>query len=247
MVAHSAAPSARARLARAQAVTVLTGAGISADSGVPTFRGAGGLWRAYRAEDLATPDAFTRNPVLVWEWYAWRRERIAECRPNAAHVALAALESRMRRFCLITQNVDGLHQQAGSSALIELHGSIWRVRCTTDATVSECRDAPLPALPPRCRCGALLRPDVVWFGEPLPEHVIDQAVRAAEQCDVMLVVGTSAVVHPAAALPRVAKSYGAYVVEVNPEPTPVSPRADEVHRGTAADVLPHLLGFDPQC
>ena len=229
------------RLRRARSVVILTGAGVSAESGVPTFRGPDGLWRTYRAEQLATPEAFVRDPLLVWEWYNWRRQKIAACRPNPAHQALAALEQTVPEFLLITQNVDGLHQRAGSKAVVELHGNIWRVRCTADNAVAENTDVPLGTVPPRCTCGAVQRPDVVWFGEPLPEAAIARAMRAAEQCEIMLVVGTSALVQPAASLPQFAKRHRGYVIEVNPEPTPVTAYADESHRGAAGVILPQLM------
>jgi NAD-dependent deacetylase len=222
-------------------VTVLTGAGVSAESGVPTFRGADGLWRQYRAEDLATPEAFRRDPGLVWEWYDWRRQLIVRCQPNPAHHALADLEGRCPEFLLITQNVDGLHPRAGSRRIVELHGNLWRVRCLQDETTTENFEVPLPSLPPRCGCGGLLRPDVVWFGEALPAEALRQAFQAAESCDVFLVVGTSAVVQPAASLPLVAKRHGAYVVEVNLEPTPLTSMAHEAFHGKAGEILPRLF------
>jgi NAD-dependent deacetylase len=230
------------RIADASSMAVLTGAGVSAESGVPTFRGADGLWRRHRAEDLATPEAFARDPALVWEWYDWRRQLIAGCRPNPAHTAIAALEGRVPDFLLITQNVDGLHRRAGSRRLIELHGNLWRVRCPADGIVVENLEVPLAALPPRCACGAILRPDVVWFGEALPTDAIQRAYHAAESCDLMLVVGTSALVQPAATLPMIAKAHGAYLVEVNLEPTPLSAAADESYHGRAGEILPRLLG-----
>src|SRR5512136_453334 len=234
-------PTLDERILRVKRVIVLTGAGVSAESGVPTFRGADGLWRRHRAEDLATPEAFARDPRLVWEWYESRRQLIATRRPNAAHEAIAALETHAREFLLITQNVDGLHRRAGSRRLAELHGNLWRVRCLAEGTVTENREVPLRSLPPYCACGALLRPDVVWFGEALPTDAIRQAYDAAESCDVMLAVGTSALVQPAASLPMIAKTHGAYVVEVNLEPTPLSSLVDEAHHGRAGEVLPRLL------
>jgi NAD-dependent protein deacetylase/lipoamidase len=230
------------RLRAARRVVVLTGAGISAESGVPTFRGPGGLWRQYRPEDLATPEAFARDPHLVWEWYAWRRETIAPLRPNAAHAALVMLEERTPEFLLATQNVDGLHAAAGSVRLVDLHGTIWRLRCTACGREREDRRVPLPDLPPRCDCGALLRPGVVWFGEALPEEAVAASFAAARAADVVLVVGTSSLVHPAAALPQVARAAGAFVVEINPEPTPLTPRADLSLRGTAATLVPAVVG-----
>jgi NAD-dependent deacetylase len=222
-------------------VAVLTGAGVSADSGVPTFRGADGLWRRHRAEDLATPEAFARDPRLVWEWYDWRRQLISGCEPNPAHHAIAALEARVPEFLLITQNVDGLHRKAGNRKLVEFHGNLWRLRCLTEGTLIENLETTLPSIPPRCACGALLRPDVVWFGEALPTEAVHRAYQAAESCDVMLVVGTSALVQPAASLPMIAKAHGAYVVEVNLEPTPLSSLVDEAHHGRAGEILPRLL------
>jgi NAD-dependent deacetylase len=225
---------------RYEPVVVLTGAGISAESGVPTFRGEDGLWRQYRAEELATPSAFERNPTLVWEWYDWRRGLIARCEPNAAHQALAEMESGFRDFVLVTQNVDGLHQRAGSGQVVQLHGNIWQVRCTAEGTIFDREDVPLSEIPPRCSCGALLRPHVVWFGEPLEADVLAAAYRAAERCRLMLVVGTSAVVQPAASLPVIAKQRGAYVIEFNMDQTPLSSLADEVILGPAAEEVPRL-------
>jgi NAD-dependent deacetylase len=233
--------SAGARLRAAQRVLVLTGAGVSAESGVPTFRGPEGLWRQFRPEDLATMDAFERDPKLVWEWYAWRREQIAPLRPNPAHQAIAALEREAPDFLLATQNVDGLHRQAGSRSLVELHGTLWRVRCTGCGQVEDDRRVPLPELPPRCACGAGLRPDVVWFGEALPAAPLEQAFAAARDADVVLVVGTSSLVYPAAALPQAARAAGAFVIEVNPEPTPLTPLAQVSLRGRAAEVVPALV------
>jgi len=227
----------------AGSVVVLTGAGVSAESGVPTFRGEDGLWRNFRAEELATPGAFARDPKLVWEWYQWRRELVAACKPNPAHEFIARLERASRGdFLLVTQNVDGLHRLAGSSKLLEVHGNIWDVRCTACGASREDRTLPFPELPPKCdECGGLLRPGVVWFGEALPEEAIGRAFAAAETCDLMLVVGTSAVVYPVAYLPQLAKRAGAYVVEVNPDETPLTPFADESRRGKAGEVLKNLL------
>jgi len=220
-------------------VTVLTGAGVSAESGVPIFRGEEGLWRQYRPEELATPDAFRRDPRLLWEWYNWRRELIDECSPNRAHETLALMEKTLPDFTLITQNVDGLHQATGSENVLELHGNIWRVRCTACGYLTEDHRVPLPELPPHCpECGRLLRPDVVWFGEPLPQDILDEAWAAAAGCRTMLVIGTSAVVQPAASLPMAALRNGAELVEVNPAETPLSRHADEVLRAPAAEALP---------
>lgn len=223
-----------------RSVAVLTGAGISAESGVPTFRGKDGLWRSYRAEDLATPHAFRRDPQLVWEWYAWRRNLIGACRPNAAHHTLVEIESYFADFTLVTQNVDGLHRLVGSQHVVELHGNIWRMRCTRNCRPHwEDRADPLPEILPRCPdCGALARPDVVWFGEPLPGDELEAAWAAVQRCQVMLVIGTSALVHPAASLPLVAMRSGAYVVEFNPQPTPLSDAVGEAIREPAAVALP---------
>jgi len=227
-------------IADVQSVAVLTGAGVSAESGVPTFRGEGGLWRNHRAEDLATPGAFRRDPALVWQWYEWRRGLIGACRPNAAHYTLAEMASYFRDFALITQNVDGLHRLAGSRNVIELHGNIWGLRCTRGCRPNwEDRRHPLPEVPPRCPdCGGLARPDVVWFGESLPAAALDAAFAAAERCQVMLVVGTSAVVQPAASLPVMALQGGATVVEFNPGTTPLTAVVDEATHAPAAEALP---------
>ena len=225
---------------RVRSLAVLTGAGISAESGVPTFRGEGGLWRSYRAEDLATPGAFRRDPQLVWEWYDWRRGLIGACAPNAAHETLAEMELHFDDFVLITQNVDGLHRLAGSRNVVELHGNIWRMRCTRGCRAPwEDRTVPLPDIPPHCpSCGALARPDVIWFGESLPNHALDAAFAAARRCQVMLVIGTSAVVQPAATLPVLALQRGAYVVEINPQATPLSGAVDQAIHEPAAMALP---------
>jgi NAD-dependent deacetylase len=226
---------------RFRRIVVLTGAGISAESGVPTFRGEAGLWRQYRPQELATPGAFARDPKLVWEWYNWRRGLIAACQPNPAHQTLAYMEAMLPDFALITQNVDGLHHLAGSQRVLELHGNIWRMRCTRDGTNYVDRTIPLPELPPRCaNCGALLRPDVVWFGEVLPAEVLEAAFSAAATCDIMLVIGTSALVQPAATLPLIARQNGAVIIEINPQPTPLSDYVDLSLRQPAAQALPLL-------
>ena len=222
-------------------IVALTGAGISAESGVPTFRGEGGLWHQYRAEDLATPGAFARDPKLVWEWYDWRRGLIGACQPNPAHHTLVDMEAELPNFTLITQNVDGLHRLAGNRRLLELHGDIWRLRCTREGTRQVDRTTPLPEIPPHCaNCGALLRPDVVWFGEALPTDILDAAFAAAAMCDIVLVIGTSALVQPAASLPLIAKENGAALVEINPQPTPLSDYADLSLRQPSAQALPQL-------
>ena len=239
--------AARSRLAAARSVAVLTGAGISADSGVPTFRGPAGLWRTRRAEELATPEAFARDPRLVWEWYDWRRGLIAAARPNPGHDALAALERRGERhghrFTLITQNIDGLHADAGGRRVLELHGNIWKLRCTVCGAVSTDRRVPLPLTPrlPACvRCGGLLRPHIVWFGEPLDPAVMQAAIDAATSCELFLVVGTSGVVQPAASLASMAWETGAWVVEINPERS-ASPAVHCWLSGRAAEILPRVI------
>ncbi|MFQ5792264.1 MAG: NAD-dependent deacetylase [Acidobacteriota bacterium] len=228
------------KLAEARRVSILTGAGVSAESGVPTFRGPEGLWRKFRPEELATPEAFARDPRLVWEWYDWRRQKVASCRPNRGHEALAGIEPAFEDFTLVTQNVDGLHRAAGSRRVCELHGNIWILRCTGCHRREEDRRTPLLELPPRCRCGSLLRPDVVWFGEALPAEPLSRSVEAMRRCQLLLVVGTSALVHPAGSLPVLAKQSGALVVEVNRERTPLSGLADATLLGPSATFLPEL-------
>ncbi len=230
------------RLSRADRLVVLTGAGVSSESGIPTFRGRNGLWENYGAEDLATWEAFQSDPELVWRWYEYRRQMIADATPNPAHTAIADLEKSCDDFMLVTQNVDGLHARAGSTNPIELHGNIWRGRCTKEQTLVDLPDTPLSELPPRCKsCGALIRPDVVWFGEPLPPEAYDASYDAASDCDAMLVVGTSALVRPASSLPLVAKHSGAFVVEVNTEYTAISVLIDTTLIGRAGEVLPSLV------
>jgi len=202
------------RNARPRRVVVLTGAGVSADSGIPTFRGPGGLWRNFRPEELATPEAFRRDPVLVWEWYEWRRKLIREAKPNAAHEALA----RIADAVIVTQNVDGLHARAGSNDVVELHGNILRVRCVREGT-RRMHEQPFATDPPLCACGGMLRPDVVWFGEMLPEDAIARAAAAVQGADLMLVIGTSGVVYPAAGFVSL---HSGISVEINPEASSIS-------------------------
>jgi len=231
------------RLRAAQRVAALTGAGVSAESGVPTFRDAQtGLWAKFDPTELATPSAFARNPKFVWDWYAWRRELLAGAAPNPGHHALAAIGRHAPQFRLITQNVDGLHQAAGSTGVIELHGNIGRVRCSRGCgTVEHWAEAKADE-PPRCpACGAFLRPDVVWFEEMLPPAALAAAEDAALHCDVLLVIGTAAEVYPAAALPHTARACGATVVEINPQATALSADVAHVLRGPAGVVLPALV------
>lgn len=227
-------------LRRATRVAVLTGAGVSAESGVPTFRDAlTGLWATFDPQRLATPEAFLRDPALVWRWYAERRARVAAVQPNPGHFALVAMATRYADFTLVTQNVDGLHLRAGSRDVVELHGNLARVKCFDGCGVVDAWDE--RETPPRCRCGAPLRPDVVWFGEPLPAEAIARAQQAARRAEVFFSVGTSGEVFPAAELPRIARAAGALVVEVNPDATPLSPLARFALRGPAGVVLPRLL------
>ncbi len=219
----------------------LTGAGVSAESGLATFRGPGGMWEGRDPMGLATPEAFAEDPDLVWRFYAWRRQQAAAARPNAAHRALAALERAREDSMLVTQNVDGLHERAGSRRLVRLHGSLWRLRCTREDREFDDLRADLGPLPPRCDCGGLLRPGVVWFGESLPPEALARAEQAVREARLLIVAGTSSLVYPAAALPGVARERGAYVVEVNPEKTPLTASADEHLAGPAGEVLPALL------
>jgi NAD-dependent deacetylase len=229
-------------LRSARKAAALTGAGVSAESGVPTFREAqSGLWARFRPEDLATPQAYQRDPKLVWEWYAWRRELVGGAAPNLGHYALAELERCLPEFTLITQNVDGLHYQAGSRKLIELHGNIQRTKCVGEGTIVDSW-AETMETPPRCpHCGDRLRPDVVWFGEALPPAALDAAYQAAETCEIFLSIGTSGLVQPAASLPLVALQAGAVVVEINPTETPLSPLAQYVLTGPSGVILPELV------
>ncbi len=247
-------------LAGAHRLVALTGAGISAESGVPTFRGAGGLWSGRDPTELATPEAFDADPALVWDWYAWRRRKVASVRPNPGHLALVELERRVPGFLLVTQNVDGLHRAAGSSRMVELHGDLWTTSCRKACGYARREDGPPPELGPeagtddrtgtvrtpprvaglpRCPCGALLRPGVVWFGEALPEGAFETASRAARSAQVVLVIGTSSLVWPAAGLSGMALSAGAEVIEVNPEPRLSGPGVTCL-AGPAGEILPQL-------
>lgn len=237
------APELVEQLRRAQRVTVLTGAGTSAESGVPTFRDAqSGLWSRYRPEELATPEAFVRNPKLVWEWYSWRRKLVAEAAPNPGHYALVEMERRVPQFTLITQNVDGMHQRAGSRNVIELHGNITRVKRVADHQLVEHWEE-TGEIPPRCpKTGQLLRPDVVWFGELLPREALHAAKEAAEHCDLFFSIGTSGIVQPAASLPVIAYRAGATVVIINPDNEALeATRATYRIRGASGVVLPVLV------
>lgn len=222
-------------------ITVLTGAGMSAESGVPTFRGPGGLWRTFRPEDLATPEAFGRDPKLVWEWYNWRRGLIAAAQPHLGHLALAEWEQLGARVTVVTQNVDGLHQRAGSTHVIELHGSIWKLRCVACRYQRMDYTEELTPLPPVCPdCGGLLRPGVVWFGENLPPMAWEASMEAVEESDLLLVIGTTGTVYPAAQLAPLGRQAGARVVEINPVPSGLD-AFDAVLEGPCGEILPQLL------
>jgi NAD-dependent deacetylase len=242
-MSQSPIPHLAARLRSASRTVILTGAGVSEESGIPTFRDAQtGLWAKYDPLELATPDAFARNPKLVWQWYEWRRSLRREAKPNPGHYALATLEKFFARVVIVTQNIDGLHRVAGSRDVIELHGNLQRDKCARENVVIERASARatnegLFACP---NCGAYLRPDVVWFGETLPRDALERAFREAMQCDAFFSIGTSAMVEPAASLPRLAKQAGAFIVEINPAPTPISEIADAIVRGKSGAVLPEL-------
>ncbi len=230
-------------LARARNVVAFTGAGISAESGVPTFRGNDGIWGKFKPEELANINAFMRNPELVWEWYKARKKIIAEVQPNPGHLALARMEQLFDSIIVVTQNIDNLHRRAGSTNVCELHGNIERnycMKCGTvysNAQVFEQVGVPLCIVP---GCTGTIRPDVVWFGEILPEDEWNSAIRAATDADLFLSIGTSGVVYPAASIPMAAKQQGAFIVEINPEPTPLTPKADEFLQGSAGEILPIL-------
>ncbi len=223
----------------ARSASVLTGAGVSAESGIQTFRGADGVWSKYDWRVLATKEGFLKDPRLVWEWYQLRQVAVAEARPNHAHEVIADMERHFESFAVLTQNIDGLHARAGSKRIIELHGNMWRMRCERDGTTVTLEE-PVQEIPPLCQCGAPMRPDVVWFGEELPGDAVDEASEIARTSEVMFVVGTSAVVYPAAALPVITKNSGGMVIEVNTEPTDVSTYADLSIIGRAGEVMPVL-------
>jgi len=219
-------------LKKDKSCVVLTGSGVSAESGIPTFRGASGLWKNYRAEELASPEGWMRNPELVWEWYNWRRQIIGKAKPNAAHYVIADMETFFTDFVLITQNIDGFHRKAGNKNIIELHGNIWRNKCF------KCGKAfgeIISKKPQKCDCGGYIRPDVVWFGESLDKNILETAFRAAQQADIFLIIGTSGVVQPAASLPYLAKQNDAFLVEINIERTPISSIVDEFIFGKAVE------------
>jgi NAD-dependent deacetylase len=237
---HARIEEAARKMAASRSIAVLTGAGISHESGIPTFRGAqDGLWAKYDPYRLATREGFRADPQLVWEWYTYRRKLVERAEPNPGHFALAKLERLVDEFCLVTQNVDGLHRRAGSRIIVELHGNINGNRCfEEDRPVEEWDDS---STPPRCACGSYVRPDVVWFGESLPQEAVSRAFAACETADIVMVVGTSVLVQPAASLPFIALERGGWVLEVNTEPTPLSDRAHLVLSGKSGEILPGLV------
>ena len=235
-------PELLSLLLRTSKLAALTGAGVSQESGLRTFRDAQeGLWAQYRPEDLASPESFARDPKLIWDWYAWRREAIKGVRPNSGHYSLVEIEKHIAEFTLITQNVDGLHRMAGSKNVLELHGNIQRVRCSECDHFAKDWDDDAETVPQCKKCGGLLRPDVVWFGETLPLDQLTGAVEAARTCDVFLSIGTSGVVQPAASLAHAARNKGAVVVEINAEPTSLTSKADFFFQGKSGEILPELV------
>ena len=238
---RSSVSAARQAVQNAGSIAVLTGAGVSAESGIPTFRSNGGYWQTHRFQDLATLEGFLRDPKLVWTWYEERRRNIAATKPNAGHEAIAALERRVAQFTLITQNVDGLHDAAGSRNVIHLHGDIWVLRCMECGRERVYRGE-LKELPPYCHCGAMERPGVVWFGEQLPVGVIERAEEAVASADVVIVAGTSAQVYPAAGLIPLAIERKAAIIEINPESTDFSNDVTYALRAPSAEILPLLAG-----
>lgn len=228
------------RLEDFERIVFFTGAGLSAESGIPTYRGSGGLWAQYDYEDFACQRAFDRDPAKVWTFHDERREAVAACEPNLAHRIIAKIQREKTATRIVTQNIDGMHQRAGAVDVIELHGSLWRVRC--DACGAEKEDLGLPLLPKRCKCGAWWRPAIVWFEDPLNFDVVEAAVRAIEACDCLVGIGTSGEVYPAAELPLIAMRAGAVTLEINPEETPLSPLYTHVLRGPATEMMALLAG-----
>lgn len=241
-------------IAHSRFLIAFTGAGISAESGIPTFRDKGGLWEKYRVEEVATPEAFRRNPRLVWEFYKMRMRLMKEAKPNRAHLALAELEKMGLLKAVITQNIDNLHREAGNKNVVELHGNIYRVKCTSCAYRENLLDSGRleefleeEGLPKCPECGSLLRPDVVWFGEPLPQEALQKAFKLAERADVCLVIGTSGQVFPAAYVPYIVKENGGYVIEINPRESGITPIADIFLKGFAGETMEHLLAKVKRC
>lgn len=240
---HWVAELLRRTVDRGGHITAVSG-DLCAQGGEPPLRAAAQPWRGLRPDQLANPQAFERDPKQVWEWYAWQRELVAQSEPGPAHRVLAEIEARADNFSLVAESIDGLHQRAGSRALIELRGDIWRMRCTEEGALFTDTRLPLPELPPRCTCGKVLRPDVVWYGEALAPEVVDEALGAARRCDLMLAIATSGLTQPAASLPIAAKRAGAAVVEINPVPTRISWAMDALVPGRPEEVLPRLWPLD---
>jgi NAD-dependent deacetylase len=224
-------------------IVVFSGAGISAESGIPTFRGAGGMWQKYRAEELASYEAFKKNPELVWEFYDYRRQIMAKTKPNNAHLFLSKMERMFDSFNIITQNIDGLHERAGSLNILELHGNIWRVRCEKEKRVFEFRQNPVEPIPPRCKqCGDILRPDVVWFGEALDSDILNKSFELARKAELAIVIGTSSIVYPAAHIPLLTKENGGKILEINIETTPLTDISDLFIKGKASLIINEIFG-----
>jgi NAD-dependent deacetylase len=238
---NDAIETAKLKLGKAKNVLVLTGAGISAESGVPTFRGTNGLWNNMSAEEVASIDTLNANPEMAWRWYDEMRGVIAANKPNPAHLALAQMEKKYRNFALATQNIDGYHTDAGSADVYELHGNFWKLHCMKCGAAQPNRAVPIGEIPPHCKCGGILRPDIVLFGEALPERAFKYSFAAAERCDVCIVIGTSCVVYPAALIPQIAKRNGAFLIEINPEKTALTPLADVSIHAPAAKTVPEFL------
>lgn len=235
-------PSLLTLLRATSKLVALTGAGVSQESGLRTFRDSQtGLWAQYKPEDLASPEAFARDPKLIWDWYAWRREAVKGVRPNLGHYALVEIEKHIPGFTLITQNVDGLHRMAGSQNVVELHGNIQRVRCSECSTFTETWGNDTESVPQCEVCRGLLRPDVVWFGESLPRDQLEAAVEATRACNVFFSIGTSGIVQPAASLAMAARSLGAVVLEINAKLTPLTPNVDYAFHGKSGEILPKLV------
>ena len=231
--------AAKEIIEKSNKITVLTGAGISAESGIPTFRGSDGMWNNLNPQDIATPDAYKNDPKLVWEWYDWRRRIIDKATPNHGHLALAEIERQKEKFTLLTQNIDGLHQVAGNKNIIELHGNIWEIKCEKCGLISKNYEVPLPQLPPKCsECGEMTRPNVVWFGEIIPMEIIDSSLLSIEESDLMMIIGTSGVVEPAASMGLLAKQSDKKVIEINLDQTPNTGIYDISIQAKSGEVLP---------
>ncbi|MCE9598976.1 MAG: NAD-dependent deacylase [Spirochaetia bacterium] len=240
MVNSNSISIARQRIRESRRLAVITGAGVSAESGIPTFRGPGGLWRNFRAEELATPEAFKRDPKLVWEWYDWRRGICKQAQPNPGHLSLAKIETTATEFLLITQNVDGLHKRAGSKRIAEIHGNIWRARCTLCGNEFDLEETPLLEIPPRCKCKGIARPDIVWFGETYDQDLLEDILDFLSGTDTLITVGTSGMVPMPVYLTRHAMSHGAFAIDLNPDESELSGIVNLSLRGKAGEILPNL-------